>query len=81
MGIGPWAVAKHADMRGDTMKWLTWIFTAKKKLMQVLDVLDQLESLKSEYDKAAADGKVTKAEMSRLMGRLGDLTASAKSLL
>ena len=53
----------------------------KRRLEAAHDVATALESLSTEYERALADGKVTKAELSNLMGRLNDLVVSLKSVV
>jgi hypothetical protein len=53
----------------------------KRKFGQVHSVVAALISLDSQFQKALADGKMSKAEASRIEGRLKDLLTSLKAIL
>jgi anionic cell wall polymer biosynthesis LytR-Cps2A-Psr (LCP) family protein len=53
----------------------------RRKFGQVHSVVDALVGLDAQFQKALADGKMSKAEASRIEGRLKDLLTSLKGIL
>jgi anionic cell wall polymer biosynthesis LytR-Cps2A-Psr (LCP) family protein len=53
----------------------------RRKFSQVHSVVNALVSLDVQFQKALEDGKISKAEASRIEGRLKDLLTSLKTIL